>query len=759
MDQFTVQKTIGSGSFGVAYLVTRNGTDEREKLVVKRINMSGMGEDEQAASLNEVNVLRSFSNENSFIIGYHDSFIENKGLHIVLDYANGGDLSEYTKNKRKKNKWLSERIVIKWFIQLCSALKYVHSRRVLHRDLKTQNIFLASVPGDKDYCVKLGDFGISKVLNSTSECASTIIGTPYYLSPELCEDKPYNEKSDVWALGCVLYEMCTLKHAFNGKSMCQLVLKILKGKYPPIPHHGGGPDVYSREIGLMVQQMFSYRADRRPSVAALLQTPFLKKHIHELEKRERTNLQQYMRVKGAVRKKNNAMDGGMRTREAELQFANRQRAIKVLSPDLKQMRQDQRNFLVDLERLSVKGGNGRGTRIGHEKDRHRRRRWEERSDVPKAPSARGGRAFQAGPVVRNEIKNLAARINANKSAQRKSRNEKKSKERQAVQEYVRDMKRREKMVQSKYKRQQAQRQAQLRNHEQQLKKQLKSVKPKINIKALRQSARSSRGGKDNWNFEGCVVPPSYAKAGSDADDGEAGSDEFYDVEEEDLVGDGCQTNPGGKERILNQLQLEILKELDDYEQSQGGDPGPPDGKDNWKSVAMPWDDYSSNLDTFSESERWTHNLADAHEYSAQQVFSKKLRACNDLEDLARKPTEAEQLNLHVDVSVSAELHDQTEQSLASSSPTAPQNLSQMVEMLRLDCEKSLGIDVFVSCYNYLAERQHTRQLEYCEQEENEIENVFFSIIVPTVGEEEKFVVLGKVQLLLFYEDKLNSKNC
>ena len=161
MDQFTVQKTIGSGSFGVAYLVTRNGTDEREKLVVKRINMSGMGEDEQAASLNEVNVLRSFSNENSFIIGYHDSFIENKGLHIVLDYANGGDLSEYTKNKRKKNKWLSERIVIKWFIQLCSALKYVHSRRVLHRDLKTQNIFLASVPGDKDYCVKLGDFGIS----------------------------------------------------------------------------------------------------------------------------------------------------------------------------------------------------------------------------------------------------------------------------------------------------------------------------------------------------------------------------------------------------------------------------------------------------------------------------------------------------------------------------------------------------------------------------------------------------------------------
>ena len=221
MEQFAVQKTIGSGSFGVAYLVTRKGRSAEGQLVIKRIDMSTMGAGEQAAALNEVNVLKSFANQNSFIIGYHQSFIENKALHIVLDYANGGDLSEYIKTKRKRKRWLSERIVLKWFIQICSALKYIHSQRILHRDLKTQNIFLASVPGDKDYCVKLGDFGISKVLNSTSECARTIIGTPYYLSPELCEDKPYNEKSDVWALGCILYEMCTLKHAFRER-VCAL---------------------------------------------------------------------------------------------------------------------------------------------------------------------------------------------------------------------------------------------------------------------------------------------------------------------------------------------------------------------------------------------------------------------------------------------------------------------------------------------------------------------------------------------------------
>ena len=103
MDQFVVHKTIGSGSFGIAYLVTRKG-NICEKLVVKRIDMVGMEENEQAAALNEVNVLKSFANQNSFIIGYHDSFIENTGLHIVLDYANGGDLSEYIKNKRKRKK-------------------------------------------------------------------------------------------------------------------------------------------------------------------------------------------------------------------------------------------------------------------------------------------------------------------------------------------------------------------------------------------------------------------------------------------------------------------------------------------------------------------------------------------------------------------------------------------------------------------------------------------------------------------------------
>jgi NIMA (never in mitosis gene a)-related kinase len=121
--------------------------------------------------------------------------------------------------------------------------------------------------------IKLGDFGIAKILNSQTEFANTVIGTPYYLSPELCEDKPYNSKSDVWALGCVLYEVTTLKHAFNGQNLPALVLKILKGKYPPIPEQ------YSDNLKRLIARTLSKSPELRPSMEEILQLPFLQKYV------------------------------------------------------------------------------------------------------------------------------------------------------------------------------------------------------------------------------------------------------------------------------------------------------------------------------------------------------------------------------------------------------------------------------------------------------------------------------------------------
>jgi NIMA (never in mitosis gene a)-related kinase len=116
---------------------------------------------------------------------------------------------------KKKKSLFKEEVIWQWFLQLVCALKHIHDRKILHRDIKTANIFLHR-PDPRGFpVVKLGDFGISKALDQTSALAKSQVGTPYYMSPELCEAKPYSYKSDVWAVGVVLYELTTLKQPFG----------------------------------------------------------------------------------------------------------------------------------------------------------------------------------------------------------------------------------------------------------------------------------------------------------------------------------------------------------------------------------------------------------------------------------------------------------------------------------------------------------------------------------------------------------------
>ncbi len=138
-----------------------------------------------------------------------------------MGYADGGDLSSKIKDQRtvSDKNYFSEDTVLDWFTQICLGMKHCHDRKILHRDLKAGNVFLC-----KNGMVKLGDFGIAKVLNSTIDKASTIVGTPYYLSPEIIKNKPYNFKSDIWSLGIILYEMCALKPPFNGANIHMLAM-------------------------------------------------------------------------------------------------------------------------------------------------------------------------------------------------------------------------------------------------------------------------------------------------------------------------------------------------------------------------------------------------------------------------------------------------------------------------------------------------------------------------------------------------------
>ncbi|XP_061440081.1 serine/threonine-protein kinase Nek1 isoform X2 [Rhineura floridana] len=264
MDKYIKVQKIGEGSFGKAILV--KAKENGKQYVIKEINISKMSNKEREESRREVAVLANMKHPN--IVLYRESFEEGGCLYIVMDYCEGGDL--FKKINAQKGVLFSEDQIMDWFVQICLALKHVHDRKILHRDIKSQNIFLT-----KDGTIQLGDFGIARVLNSTVELARTCIGTPYYLSPEICENKPYNNKSDIWALGCVLYEMCTLKHAFEAGNMKNLVLKIISGSFPPVSVH------YSHELRSLISQLFKRNPRDRPSVNSILEKVFIAKRIEK----------------------------------------------------------------------------------------------------------------------------------------------------------------------------------------------------------------------------------------------------------------------------------------------------------------------------------------------------------------------------------------------------------------------------------------------------------------------------------------------
>ena len=151
--------------------------------------------------------------DHKYIVKMQDSFYtpETKTLNLVLDLCENGDLGQYL--KKMQGRTLPESRIWKFFIEMCLGIHYLHANKILHRDIKTINMFSA-----KDDIIKIGDLGVAKQLETSLKMANTVVGTPYYLSPELCEEKPYNNKSDIWSLGCVLYELCTLKHPFEANN-------------------------------------------------------------------------------------------------------------------------------------------------------------------------------------------------------------------------------------------------------------------------------------------------------------------------------------------------------------------------------------------------------------------------------------------------------------------------------------------------------------------------------------------------------------
>ncbi|GLC38425.1 hypothetical protein PLESTB_001579500 [Pleodorina starrii] len=264
MDKYVRGKVLGKGSFGSAILVT-NKLDNKN-YVIKEIDVSRMPKSEREGAEQEAKLLMALNHPN--IVRCLECFTHLNKLCIVMDWCSEGDL--YGLLQKRRGQQLSEDTILDWLVQMCLGLKHVHDRKILHRDIKTQNVFMST-----GGLLKLGDFGVSKVLNSTFQLATTAVGTPYYLSPEICQNKKYNQKSDIWSLGCVLYELATLKHAFEGPNMRALISKIIKGSYTPMPA------TRSRELRELCDRMLTLDWQKRPSINDILATPIMKARIQK----------------------------------------------------------------------------------------------------------------------------------------------------------------------------------------------------------------------------------------------------------------------------------------------------------------------------------------------------------------------------------------------------------------------------------------------------------------------------------------------
>ncbi|KAL1972594.1 hypothetical protein VTN31DRAFT_7008 [Thermomyces dupontii] len=288
-DKYEVLEKIGAGSFGVIRKVRRKS--DGLILCRKEINYVKMSQKEREQLTAEFNILSSLRHPNIVAYYHREHLKASQDVYLYMEYCGGGDLSMVIKNLRETNKYAEEEFVWRVLSQLATALYRCHyghdappvgpnllgpapprqglkSKQaqvmILHRDLKPENVFLGS-----DNQVKLGDFGLSKLMHS-HDFASTYVGTPFYMSPEICLSEKYTLYSDIWALGCIMYELCQKRPPFNAKSHLGLIQKIREGKPDPLP------DIYSAELQKVIMSCLKVSPEERPDTAMILNLPVVR---------------------------------------------------------------------------------------------------------------------------------------------------------------------------------------------------------------------------------------------------------------------------------------------------------------------------------------------------------------------------------------------------------------------------------------------------------------------------------------------------
>ena len=270
MENFQLGDRIGSGAFGSVYKVIRK--EDSKIYAMKRVKITQLGTKEKDNALNEIRILASFNHPN--IIGYKEAFYDDNSqtLNIVMEYADDGDIESKISNNKLNKLSFQESTIWNILIQILQGLKFLHDNNIIHRDLKSANIFLM-----KNGLIKIGDLNVSKLSKIGS--ANTHTGTPYYSSPEIWTEQSYNYKTDIWSVGCIIYEMCNLSPPFRGTSLINLFNNIQKGVYKPVNK------MYSKDLAKVISKMLIVDPEKRPSCDQLLSLNVIESKMNDIQKR------------------------------------------------------------------------------------------------------------------------------------------------------------------------------------------------------------------------------------------------------------------------------------------------------------------------------------------------------------------------------------------------------------------------------------------------------------------------------------------